>query len=95
MVYQTEAKFQCWRATAVTDRSEIMLYLGRSAAQVRAGYPAVFAELLDADERSSVSQIILQCWWGAADQGRWLTKSVLPIPHHRPLFPGAVLAPAA
>jgi hypothetical protein len=95
MIYQTEAKFQSWRAIAVANGSEVMLYLGRSTTQVRAGYPAGFAELLNVDERSSVSQIILQCWSGAADQGRWLTKSVLPIPHHRSFFPMAALAPAA
>ena len=39
MFYQTEAKPQCWRAVAVfDDRSDRLLFLGRSSTQVRAGF---------------------------------------------------------
>lgn len=87
MIYQTESKFQCWRAVAVSHDGEALLHLGRSSDQVRSGYPAAFAELLDSDERASARQIVLQCWAGVADQGRWATKAVLPIPTHQPFPP--------
>ena len=83
MIYQTESKFQCWRAVAVSNDGEALLHLGRSSDQVQRGYPAAFAGLLDSDERASVRQIVLQCWAGVADQGRWATKAVLPIPAHK------------
>ena len=92
MIYQTESKFQCWRAVAVSHDGEALLHLGRSSDQVRRGYPAAFAELLDSDERASVRQIALQCWAGVADQGRWATKAVLPIPTHK--FPPPEPSPA-
>src|ERR1700733_10857328 len=80
MTHQTESKFQCWRAIAVCNEGEALLHLGRSSDQVRSGYPSAFAKLLDAGERASVHQIVLQCWSGVADQGRWTTKTILPIP---------------
>jgi hypothetical protein len=83
--HQTEAKFQGWRALAVfDDGGECLLYVGRSTTQVRAGYAAAFAERLEEDERARVSRIALQCWQGAADQGRWLTKAVLAVPGRTP-----------
>ena len=85
MTYQTESKFQCWRAIAVCDNGEALLHLGRSSDQVRSGYPSAFAELLDAHERASVHQIVLQCWTGVADQGRWANNAVLPIPNPKSL----------
>jgi len=81
MFYQTEAKFQGWRALAVLeDRSERLIFVGRSTTQVRGGYAAAFAELLDDEERGQVRSISLQCWDGAPDKGRWVQKSTLSIP---------------
>ena len=81
MFYQTEAKPQGWRAVAVfDDRPEQLLYLGRSTAQVRAGYANAFFEMLDEEERSHVRSIAMQRWHGAADAGRWMHQTTLNIP---------------
>lgn len=81
MFYQTESKPQGWRALAIfEDRSERLIYLGRSTSQVRAGYVAAFDELLDAEEKALVRRISLQCWNGAPDRGHWVAKSTLAIP---------------
>jgi hypothetical protein len=58
MVYQTESKLQSWRAVAVfADGTECLVYLGRSTTQVRAGYAAAYAELLDDEEHRSVREV--------------------------------------
>jgi hypothetical protein len=76
-----ESKFQGWRALAITeDRTEHLIYLGRSSTQVRAGYAAAFWELLDEDERAQVKQIALQRWQGAPDEGKWLLQTTLAVP---------------
>jgi hypothetical protein len=81
MVYQTEAKPQGWRAMAVfDDRSDALLYLGRSSTQVRAGLTEAFFEVLDDEERDHVRTISLQRWHGAADAGRWMHQTNLSIP---------------
>jgi hypothetical protein len=81
MIYQTEAKPQGWRAMAVfEDRSELLIYLGRSSTQVRAGFASAYFELLDDEERERVRGISLQRWQGAADAGRWLHQTNLTIP---------------
>ena len=80
-VYRTEAKLQSWRALAVFEEgSECLIFLGRSTTQVRAGYGAAFAEILEPDERARVQSVVLQCWDGAPDEGRWVTKNNLNIP---------------
>jgi hypothetical protein len=81
MFYHTEAKPQGWRALAVfEDRSERLIYVGRSTTQVRAGYAKAFLELFDEEERAQVRQISLQRWNGAPDAGRWLQQTTLAIP---------------
>ena len=81
MIYQTEAKPQGWRAVAVfDDRSERLLYLGRSSTQVRAGFSQAFFEVLDDEEREHVESIALQRWNGAPDAGRWIQQSTLKVP---------------
>jgi hypothetical protein len=81
MQYQTEAKPQGWRAMAVfDDRSDALLYLGRSSTQVRAGLAQAFFEVLDDEERDHVRSISLQRWHGAADAGRWMHQTNLSIP---------------
>ncbi len=81
MFYQTEAKPQGWRAMAVfDDRSERLLYLGRSSTQVRAGFSQAFFEVLDDEERDLVRSISLQRWHGAPDAGRWMHQTMLTIP---------------
>ena len=51
MFYQTESKPQGWRAMAVfEDRSDRLIYLGRSSTQVRAGFVTAFFEVLDEEE---------------------------------------------
>ena len=81
MFHQTEAKFQGWRAVAVfAGGGEALLYVGRSTTHVRGGYAAAYEEMLTAEERARVSRISLQCWQGAADQGRWISKAVLAVP---------------
>jgi hypothetical protein len=81
MFYPTEAKPQTWRALAVfSDRSERLLYLGRSTAQVRAEYAGAYEEVLDEGEKARVCSISLQCWHGAPDRGRWIPKTVLALP---------------
>ena len=81
----TESKLQGWRALAVTeDRTEHLIFLGRSSQQVRNGYAAAFLDLLDDEERAQIKHIALQRWEGAADEGRWLQQSTLPIPMPKP-----------
>jgi hypothetical protein len=81
MFYQTEAKPQGWRAVAVfDDRSDRLLFLGRSSTQVRAGFVSAFNEVLDEEERDHVRSISLQRWHGAPDAGRWLHQTNLTVP---------------
>jgi hypothetical protein len=90
MFYQTETKFQGWRAVALfEDGTEFLLYVGRSTTQVRGHYAAAYAELLDAEERGRVRRISMQCWQGAADQGHWISKADLPIPQRREVVSAA------
>jgi hypothetical protein len=77
----TEAKFQGWRALAIAeDRTEHLIYLGRSSTQVRAGYAAAYWEVLDDEERAQVRQIALQRWQGAPDEGKWIQQNTLAVP---------------
>ncbi|MFN4259506.1 MAG: hypothetical protein ACK4RK_09405 [Gemmataceae bacterium] len=81
MKYQTEAKFQGWRALAIfTDNRERLVYLGRSSSQVRAGYLSAFLECFDEAEQAEVRAISLQRWEGAADIGRWVQQTTLALP---------------
>jgi hypothetical protein len=81
MFHQTEAKPQGWRAMAIfDDRGERLIYLGRSAPQVRAGFPAAYFEVLDDEEREHVRSIALQRWHGAPDAGRWMHQTNLAVP---------------
>jgi hypothetical protein len=81
MFYATEAKPQGWLALAVfADGSEALLYLGRSMPHVRGDYTTAFAEVLTDEERRCVRGIVLRCWEGAPDRGRWVAKGQLPIP---------------
>lgn len=81
MFYHTESKPQGWRALAVFENgSEFLIFVGRSTTQIRAGYKEAFMELLDEEERAQVHKISLQCWDGAPDRGRWVSKGVLTIP---------------
>ena len=76
-----EAKAQGWRAIAVfDDRTDALIYVGRSSTQVRTNFTEAFFELLDEDERSHVRSISLQRWQGAPDSGRWLHQSSLSVP---------------
>lgn len=81
MLYQTEAKPQGWRAVAVfEDRTERLIYLGRSSTQVRTGFVQAYLEVLDDEEREQVRSISLQRWHGAPDAGRWMHQTNLTIP---------------
>lgn len=81
MFYQTEAKPQGWRAVAVfEDRTERLIYLGRSSTQVRAGFVQAYFEVLDDEEREQVKSIALQRWHGAPDAGRWMHQTNLTLP---------------
>jgi hypothetical protein len=83
---QIEARPQGWRAVAVfTDRSERLLYLGRSSTQIRAGFAQAFHEILDEEERDLVRPIWLQRWQGEPDAGRWLHQANLEIPLASPV----------
>jgi hypothetical protein len=81
MFYQTEAKPQGWRAIAVfDDRTDRLVYLGRSSTQVRQNFPQAYFEVLDDEERDHVRSISLQRWQGAADAGRWIHQTNLTVP---------------
>jgi hypothetical protein len=81
MFYQTEAKPQGWRAVAVfDDRSDRLIYLGRSSTQVRASVASAFFDVLDEEERENVRGIRLERWHGAPDSGRWMQQTMLNIP---------------
>jgi len=77
-----EDKAQGWRAMAVfgDGRPEALLLIGRSTAQIRAGYVDAFNEVLDDEEREHVESIALQRWHGAPDAGRWMHQSTLKVP---------------
>ena len=61
MFFQTEAKPQGWRAVAVfDDRTDRLVYLGRSSTQVRAGLAEAYFEVLDDEERDHVKSVSLQ-----------------------------------
>ncbi len=80
MLVQTESKAQGWRAIAVIDGAEALIFVGRSSTQVRGGYVEAFNELLDEEEREAVSTIRLEQWQGAPDAGKWIEKAELRIP---------------
>jgi hypothetical protein len=82
MTYLTEEKPQCWRAVAIfEDRSERLVYLGRSSTQVRSGLAQAFFEIFEDDnEREQIKSIALQRWHGAPDAGQWQHQSNLAIP---------------
>ena len=81
MFCQTEAKPQGWRAMAIfDDRTDRLLYLGRSSPQVRANFAEAYFEVLDDEERDHVRSISLQRWHGAADSGRWIHQTNLNVP---------------
>ncbi len=81
MFYHTEAKPQGWRAMAVfDDRTDRLLYLGRSSTQVRANFAVAYFEVLDEEEREHVRSVSLQRWHGAPDAGRWMHQSNLTVP---------------
>src|SRR5882724_11236162 len=81
MQYQTESKPQGWRAVAVfEDRPDLLIYLGRSSTQVRAGFASAFFELLDDEEREAVRGVRLERWHGAPDAGRWMQQTMLTLP---------------
>ena len=80
MLIQTESMAQGWRAVAVLNGQEALLFVGRSSTQVRAGYAEAFTELLDEDEKDGCETIKLQQWQGAPDAGKWLDKSELRLP---------------
>ena len=81
MFYHTESKPQGWRAMAVfDDRTDRLVYLGRSSTQVRANFAAAYFEVLDDEEREHVRSISLQWWHGAPDAGRWMHQTNLTIP---------------
>jgi hypothetical protein len=81
MFYQTEAKPQGWRAVAVfDDRTDRLVYLGRSSKQVRDNFVTAYFEVLDDEERDHVRSISLQRWHGAPDAGRWLHQTNLNVP---------------
>jgi hypothetical protein len=77
----TETRLQNWRALAVfSDGAECLLCVGRSTDQVRAGYLAACAGVLDAEEVGRLRQVRLQRWEGTADRGRWITRQRLEVP---------------
>ena len=81
MLIQTESKAQGWRAIAVfDDRSDALIFVGRSSTQVRQEYVEAYNELLDDEERDHVTAIQLQQWSGAPDAGRWVLKNTLKVP---------------
>ena len=81
MDYPAETQPQGWRAVAFfEDGGERLVYLGRSAAQVRAGFAAAFAEVFDDEERACIRSLSLQRWHGSSEAGCWIHQSNLPIP---------------
>ena len=81
MMYQTESKPQGSRTVAVfDDRTDRLLYLGRSSTQVRAQFGQAFFEVLDEEERDHVRSISLRRWHATPDAGRWLHQTNLTVP---------------
>ena len=81
MLIVTESKAQGWRAVATfSGGAEALLFVGRSSTQVRGGYAEAFSEVLDDEERGTVSAIKLQQWQGAPDAGKWIDKAEQRLP---------------
>ena len=81
MLIQVEEKAQGWRALAVyANGDEVLLFVGRSSTQVRAGFEDSFKEQLVEDEQQMVTRIRLQQWQGAPDAGKWHDKAELKNP---------------
>jgi hypothetical protein len=77
----TESKPQGWRAVAVfDDRTDRLIYLGRSSTQVRGSFAEAYFDVLDDEEREHVRSVSLQRWYGAPDSGRWLHQTNLNVP---------------
>ncbi|MSR32823.1 MAG: hypothetical protein EXR99_15110 [Gemmataceae bacterium] len=82
MIYPTESKPQVWRAVVGFDnRSEMLLFVGRSSEQVRANIESAFNELLDQEEKEKAQSISLQRWNGAPDAGKWMHQTNVPMPN--------------
>ncbi len=82
MFYQSESKAQVWRAILTFEnRSEMLLFVGRSSEQVRASIDSAFDELLDDEEKNKAQSISLQRWHGAPDAGRWMHQTNLTMPN--------------
>ena len=82
MQYQTESKPQVWRAVVTYEnRSEMLLFVGRSSEQVRANIESAFNDLLDDEEKEKAQSISLQRWHGAPDAGRWMHQTNLALPN--------------
>lgn len=62
------------------DRSERLIYLGRSSTAVRGGFASAFFELFDDEEREQVKSVSLQRWNGAPDAGHWNHQATLSVP---------------
>jgi hypothetical protein len=72
---------QVWRALVVFEnRSEMLLFVGRSSEQVRANIEPAFNDLLDDEEKLKAQSISLQRWHGAPDAGRWMHQTNLTMP---------------
>jgi hypothetical protein len=80
MINLTETNFQRWRAVALGDKHQHLIFVGSSSGLVRKSYPIAYHSLLQEDEKLNIKKIVLQQWLGTANEGRWLTKILLPIP---------------
>jgi hypothetical protein len=62
------------------DRTDRLIYLGRSSTQVRTSFTTAYFDVLDDEEREHVRSISLQRWQGAPDAGRWMHQTNLSVP---------------
>jgi hypothetical protein len=78
---QLEPMMQRWRALArFYDGSESLIILGASITQVRNHYAKAFLDPELFKPTARCVEIVAEQWRGAADRGRWVKQTVLPIP---------------
>ncbi|MEZ6139225.1 MAG: hypothetical protein R3B84_01520 [Zavarzinella sp.] len=83
MRYLAEERAQCWRAVGILPSGvEVLIFVGRSASNVREHYITNFndPELFDESFRTNVEILSMQRWSGAPDAGRWEDIAKLSIP---------------
>lgn len=70
-----------WRAVGHTGKNtEILLYFGISAEQVKKNYSGPFYDNLTVEEQMSIRRVTLEKWNGKPNSGKWVINDTLKVP---------------